>query len=90
MKNVTHIALQGRPHSNEYVTEYTISYGTTDLEFADYKEPGGNTKVRGEATHPTHNSNAIYDYVCVYVWMYGGSGGDGGGLTKLSPFKSWG
>ncbi|XP_037825747.1 neurexin-4-like isoform X2 [Lucilia sericata] len=45
VKNVTHIALQGRPHSNEFVTEYAISYGITDLEFADYKEPGGNIKV---------------------------------------------
>lgn len=50
VKNVTHIALQGRPHSNEFVTEYAISYGITDLEFADYKEPGGNIKVRGEIT----------------------------------------
>lgn len=46
VKNVTHIALQGRPHSNEFVTEYAISYGITDLEFADYKEPGGNIKVK--------------------------------------------
>lgn len=46
VKNVTHIALQGRPHSNEFVTEYAISYGISDLEFADYKEPGGNIKVR--------------------------------------------
>lgn len=46
IKNVTHIALQGRPHSNEFVTEYAISYGITDLEFADYKEPGGNVKVK--------------------------------------------
>lgn len=45
VKNITHIALQGRPHSKEYVTEFTISYGISDLEFADYKEPGGNTMV---------------------------------------------
>ncbi|XP_055376798.1 neurexin-4 isoform X1 [Condylostylus longicornis] len=45
VKNITLIALQGRPHSNEYVTEFTISYGITDLEFADYKEPGGNIKM---------------------------------------------
>jgi len=49
VRNVTHIALQGRPHSNEYVTEYTISYGITDLEFADYKEPGGNVKVNNRS-----------------------------------------
>lgn len=45
VKNITHVALQGRPHSKEYVTEFTISYGISDLEFADYKEPGGNVMV---------------------------------------------
>lgn len=45
VKNITHVALQGRPHSKEYVTEFTISYGISDLEFADYKEPGGNIMV---------------------------------------------
>lgn len=39
------MALQGRPHSTEYVTEYTISYGYNGLDFADFKEPGGNVKV---------------------------------------------
>lgn len=57
VKNVTHIALQGRPHSNEFVTEYAISYGITDLEFADYKEPGGNIKVRGEITKSKTKKN---------------------------------
>lgn len=50
VRNVTHIALQGRPHSDEYVTEYSISYGISDLEFADYKEPGGNVKVSPRLT----------------------------------------
>lgn len=45
MRNITKIAIQGRPHSIEYVTEYTISYGYNGLDFADYKEPGGNVKV---------------------------------------------
>ena len=39
------MAIQGRPHSTEYVTEYTISYGYNGLDFADFKEPGGNVKV---------------------------------------------
>lgn len=45
MRNITRIAVQGRPHSTEYVTEYTISYGYNGLDYADYKEPGGNVKV---------------------------------------------
>jgi F5/8 type C domain len=45
VKNITRISTQGRPHSTEYVTEYSISYGYNGLDYADYKEPGGNTKV---------------------------------------------
>jgi contactin associated protein-like 2 len=44
--NVTRIWTRGRPHSNEFVMEYTISYGTNGLDYADYKEPGGNSMVR--------------------------------------------
>nr|CAD7438043.1 unnamed protein product [Timema bartmani] len=47
VRNITEIATQGRPFSSEYVMEYAISYGTNGLDYADYKEPGGNTKVGG-------------------------------------------
>lgn len=43
------MALQGRPHSTEYVTEYTVSYGYNGLDFADFKEQGGNVKVNTAA-----------------------------------------
>lgn len=46
VRNITAIALQGRPHSVEYVTEFTISYGYNGLDYADFKEPGGNVKVK--------------------------------------------
>lgn len=45
VRNVTRIEIQGRPHSNEYVTEFSISYGFNGLDYIDYKEPGGNTKL---------------------------------------------
>ncbi|KAG4070327.1 hypothetical protein HA402_006469 [Bradysia odoriphaga] len=45
VRNITKIAIQGRPHSIEYVSEFTISYGYNGLDFADYKEPGGNVKM---------------------------------------------
>lgn len=44
--NVTRIATQGRPLSPEFVQEYTISYGTNGQDYADYKDSGGNIKVR--------------------------------------------
>lgn len=53
VKNITRIEIQGRPHSTEYVTEFSISYGYNGLDYQDYKEAGGNTKVnsRGAATN---------------------------------------
>lgn len=45
VKNITRIEIQGRPHSTEYVTEFSISYGYNGLDFQDFKESGGNTKV---------------------------------------------
>lgn len=44
--NVTRIWTQGRPHSKEFVMEYRISYGTNGLDYADYKESGGDIMVR--------------------------------------------
>lgn len=44
--NVTGIATQGRAHGTEYVLEYAISYGSNGLDYADYKDAGGNIKVR--------------------------------------------
>nr|XP_040229697.2 neurexin-4 isoform X1 [Anopheles coluzzii] len=45
VRNITRIETQGRPHSNEYLTEYSISYGFNGLDYIDYREPGGNTKL---------------------------------------------
>lgn len=49
--NVTRIWTQGRKHSSEYVMEYRISYGTNGLDYADYKESGGNIRVRQTINH---------------------------------------
>ncbi|XP_058456161.1 neurexin-4 isoform X2 [Malaya genurostris] len=59
VRNVTRITIQGRPHSNEYVTEFSISYGFNGLDYIDYKEPGGNTKLfkgNKDGDTPRHNS----------------------------------
>lgn len=45
-RNVTRVSIQGRPHHSEYVSEFSISYGYNGLDYADFKEPGGNTKVK--------------------------------------------
>lgn len=48
--NVTRIWTRGRHHSSEYVMEYSISYGSNGYDYADYKDPGGNIKVRTKWT----------------------------------------
>lgn len=53
VRNITRIETQGRPHSNEYLTEYSISYGFNGLDYIDYREPGGNTKVTKGAEEQT-------------------------------------
>ena len=43
--NITSIATQGRAHQNEFVMEYSISYGTNGRDYVSYKDPDGNIKV---------------------------------------------
>jgi len=45
VKNVTGIATQGRAHSNEFVLEYRIQYGTNGKDWTDYKEVDGLPKL---------------------------------------------
>ncbi len=45
IKNITGIATQGRAHSNEYVLEYRIQYGTNGKDWIDYKEVDGLPKL---------------------------------------------
>ena len=44
-KNVTGIATQGRSHSNEFVLEYRIQFGTNGKDWVDYKEVDGLSKI---------------------------------------------
>lgn len=37
--------MQGCPLNTEYVTEFTISYGSNGLDYADFLDPGGTIKV---------------------------------------------
>lgn len=45
VKNVTGIATQGRAHSNEYVMEFRIQYGSNGKDWIDYKEVDGSPKL---------------------------------------------
>ncbi|XP_013164723.1 PREDICTED: neurexin-4 isoform X1 [Papilio xuthus] len=45
VRNVTRIATQGRAHSQEFVQEYHISYGSNGLDYVQYKAAGGEVKM---------------------------------------------
>ena len=45
VKNITGIATQGRAHSDEYVMEFRIQYGSNGKDFIDYKEVDGSPKL---------------------------------------------
>lgn len=44
-KNVSAIATQGRPYTSEFVQEYRIEYGSNGIDFSEYKDSEGNTKL---------------------------------------------
>jgi len=44
-KNVTGIATQGRPHSDEFVGEFRIQFGSNGKDWQDYKEVDGSPKI---------------------------------------------
>lgn len=44
-KNVTGIATQGRTHSDEYVMEFRIQYGSNGRDWQDYKDVDGMPKI---------------------------------------------
>lgn len=62
--NVTGIATQGRNSPKEFVMEYGISYGSNGLDYADYREVDGSTKV--SATTCVYVTNA-FEYFAGFV-----------------------
>ncbi|CAD7082270.1 unnamed protein product [Hermetia illucens] len=69
IKNISLIAIQGRPHSSEYVTEFAISYGINDLEFSDYKESGGNLRMfKGNKDSDSIQYN-VFDVPIIAQWV---------------------
>lgn len=56
--NITRIWTQGRPHTSDYVMEYIVSYGTDNLDYSYYKEPGGSIRVR---------KNVFFNFVFTFL-----------------------
>uniref|UniRef100_A0A8D8V989 Neurexin-4 n=2 Tax=Cacopsylla melanoneura TaxID=428564 RepID=A0A8D8V989_9HEMI len=67
--NITGIATQGRAHGTEYVLEYAISYGSNGLDYADYKDAGGNVKMfKGNVNGDTIRRN-IFEVPVIAQWI---------------------
>jgi hypothetical protein len=50
VKNVTGIATQGRAHSDEYIIEYRMQYGSNGKDWIDYKEVRNDSLLRERQT----------------------------------------
>lgn len=68
-KNITRISIQGRPHHSEYVSEFSISYGYNGLDYADYKEPGGNTKLFKGNDNGDDVKHNVFDVPIIAQWV---------------------
>ncbi|GIX99848.1 neurexin-4 [Caerostris darwini] len=44
-RNITAIATQGRPFTSEFVQEYRIEYGSKALDYSEYKDKEGHTRL---------------------------------------------
>ncbi|XP_060526188.1 neurexin-4 isoform X1 [Cylas formicarius] len=67
--NVTRIWTQGRPHSNEYVMEYRISYGTNGLDYEFYRDTTGDIRMfRGNLDGDTVHKNE-FEVPIVAQWI---------------------
>lgn len=44
-RNITAIATQGRPFTSEFVQEFRIEYGNKMLDYSEYKDKEGHTRV---------------------------------------------
>lgn len=57
---VTSIVTQGRAESSEYIETFGISYGSNGLDYTEYKESSGNTKVRNNIINHIYLSTQYY------------------------------
>ena len=59
--NVTTITTKGRSHTNDYVSEFTIQYGTNGRDFSDYKEVDGSPKLFDANYDGFHEARTSFD-----------------------------
>jgi len=59
--NVTTISTKGRSHTDDFVEEFRIQYGTNGRDFADYKEVDGTPKLFDGNNDGFHEARNIFD-----------------------------
>ncbi len=69
IKNVTGIATQGRAHSDEFVMEYRIQYGSNGKDWIDYKEVDGSPKLFRANVDGDYVVRNDFDQPIIAQWM---------------------
>ncbi len=69
VQNVTGIATQGRAHSDEYVIEYRIQYGSNGKDWIDYKEIDGSPKLFLGNTDGDYVVRNTFDQPIIARWV---------------------
>ncbi|KAL4092111.1 hypothetical protein QTP88_026673 [Uroleucon formosanum] len=66
---VTSILTQGRAESSEYVETFGISYGSNGLDYAEYKESSGNTKLFKGNINGDDSARNIFEVPIIAQWI---------------------
>ena len=69
VKNITGIATQGRAHSDEYVQEFMIQYGSNGKDFIDYKAVDGSPKLFLGNTNGDYVKFNTFDQPIIAQWI---------------------
>ena len=67
--NVTTITTKGRSHTNDYVSEFMIQYGTNGRDFSDYKEVDGGPKLFDANYNGFHEARTSFDQLIIAKYI---------------------
>ncbi|XP_034938756.1 neurexin-4-like, partial [Chelonus insularis] len=67
--SITSIVTKGNKNYDEYVTEYTISYGTNGFDYTDYKTEEGYIKIFDGNTDGNSEKSNVFEVPIVAQWI---------------------
>ncbi|XKL68715.1 hypothetical protein PGB90_006484 [Kerria lacca] len=66
---INHISTQGRPLHDDFVSEYTLSYGSNGLDYADLKTSSGNVQIFKGNTDGNSIKKNSFDVPIIARWI---------------------